>query len=175
MIKSFKGISPKIDASVFVAEGAVIIGDVEIGAESSVWFNAVLRGDVDRLKVGKKTNVQDLAMLHCSTDLSDTVIGDGVTIGHGAIVHGAKVGDYSLIGMGAKVLDLVVVEKHVIVAAGAVVPMKMVLESGWLYAGVPAKKIKPLTEAQIESLYWSADHYAETAKEYMEMAGAGGS
>ena len=132
---------PKFDESVFVCPGAAIVGDVTLGKNVNVWYNAVLRGDDGAIKVGDNTNVQDCAVLH-----EETTVGSGCTIGHGAIVHGCTVGDNTLIGMGAIVLDDAVVESNTIVAAGSVVTKGTVVESGWVYAGTPAKKMKQLGE-----------------------------
>ncbi len=166
---SWQGILPSLDPSAWVAPTATVIGQVEIGAQSSVWFGAVLRGDVDWIRIGARTNVQDGAILHCSTGLGPTVIGDDVTIGHMAVVHGCTVHSRCLIGIGATVLDQAVVHSHVMVAAGAVVTPRTVLESGFLYAGIPAKRIRPLTEAEIESFSSGAAHYAKTAAQYRKM------
>ena len=168
LIKELKGIKPTIAEDVYLSETATIIGDVEIGPGSSIWFNAVLRGDVNAIRVGSRTNVQDLAMVHCTYELSPTVIGDDVTIGHGAVVHGCEVKDRSLIGMNAVVLDKAVVGPDVVVAAGAVVLEGQVCEPGYLYGGVPAKKLKPLSPSQLEGLKKSADAYQMYAEWYKE-------
>ncbi|KGE14542.1 gamma carbonic anhydrase family protein [Sphingobacterium deserti] len=152
LISPVKGIAPVIGADVYIAENATIVGDVVIGDHCSVWFNAVIRGDVNYIKIGNYSNVQDGVVIHCTYEKNGTDIGNFVNIGHNAIVHGCIIQDYVLIGMGAIVMDRTVVESNVIVAAGAVVLEDMVLESGYLYAGIPAKKIKPLTEEQIAML-----------------------
>ena len=139
-----KGISPKISESAWVADNATISGDVSIGEGSSIWFQVVIRGDVN-------TNIQDHSMVHGSTGGIDTIIGNGVTVGHRAIIHGCTIHDDVLIGMGAIVLDEVIVESNVIVAAGAVVTGGNVLESGYIYAGIPAKKIKAISPEMIQS------------------------
>lgn len=167
LIKSFKGSSPQLHDSVYVAETAVLIGKIEMGEDSSVWFNTVLRGDVDWIRIGKRTNVQDGVVMHCSTGVGPTIIGDEVTIGHRAIVHGATVGNNCLIGMNATVLDRAVLQDNVVVAAGAVVLEGAQLESGWLYGGIPAKKIKQLSPQQIQLVKWSAIHYVEESREYL--------
>lgn len=168
LIKPLKGIAPQIAEDVFLAENATVIGDVEIGAGSSIWYNAVLRGDVHSIRIGKRTNVQDLAMVHCTYEYSPTVIGDDVTIGHGAVVHGCEVKDRCLIGMNAVVLDKAVVGPDSIVAAGAVVLEGTVVEPGFLYGGVPAKKLKPLSAEQLEGLKKSAAAYGHYSKWYQE-------
>jgi carbonic anhydrase/acetyltransferase-like protein (isoleucine patch superfamily) len=167
LIKTLRNITPKIAEDVFLAENATIIGDVEIGEGSSVWFGAVIRGDVDSIRIGKRTNVQDLVMVHCSFEYSPTHIGDDVTIGHGAVVHGCEVRDRCLIGMNAVVLDKAVVGPDAVVAAGSVVLEGTVIEPGFLYGGIPAKKIKALTEKQLQGLKDSAAGYAKFSKWYM--------
>lgn len=140
--------SPLIAEDCFLAPNSTIVGDVEIGQHCSVWFNAVIRGDVNYIRIGHYTNVQDGAVIHCTYKKCGTMIGNYVNIGHQAMVHGCIVEDYVLIGMGAIVMDNAVVESHVIIAAGAVVLENTRCESGFLYAGVPAKKIKALTDEQ---------------------------
>lgn len=147
-----KDISPRIDKSVFIAENATIVGDVVIGEQCSVWFNAVIRGDVNYIRIGNYTNIQDGVVIHCTYKKNGTDIGNFVNIGHNAIVHGCVVQDYTLIGMGAIVMDRAIIESNVIIAAGAVVLEDTICESGYLYAGVPAKKIKPLTDEQLAML-----------------------
>jgi len=144
------GIMPTISDTAWIADNATISGDVTVGEGSSIWFQVVIRGDVNTIKIGSNTNIQDHSMVHGSTDGIDTVIGDGVTVGHRAIIHGCTIHDDVLIGMGAIVLDEAIVESNVIVAAGAVVTGGKRLESGYLYAGIPAKKIKPLSEEMIQ-------------------------
>lgn len=143
---------PYIDESVFIAENATIVGDVIIGEQCSIWFNAVVRGDVNYIRIGNYTNIQDGVVIHCTYQKNGADIGNFVNVGHNAIVHGCVVHDYALIGMGAIVMDRAIVESNVIIAAGAVVLEDMVCESGYLYAGVPAKKIKPLTNEQLAML-----------------------
>ena len=165
-ILPYRGIVPKIDPSVFVAEGAHVIGDVEIGKKSSVWFNAVVRGDVNHVRIGERTNVQDGAVLHVTGGTSPLNIGSGVTVGHSAIVHAATVHDFSLIGMGAIILDDAVVGPYSLIAAGAVVLGGTVIPEGVLAAGIPAKVVRPLTADERRSLVDSADHYVEYAASY---------
>ncbi|MDF2518097.1 MAG: gamma carbonic anhydrase family protein [Sphingobacterium sp.] len=140
--------SPMIAEECFLAPNSTIVGDVEIGHHCSIWFNAVVRGDVNYIRIGHYTNVQDGAVIHCTYKKSGTTIGNYVNIGHQAMVHGCIVEDYVLIGMGAIVMDNAVIESNVIIAAGAVVLENTRCESGFLYAGVPAKKIKALTDEQ---------------------------
>lgn len=159
LIRSVRGFTPQIHPSVFVAENAVIIGDVVIGPDSSVWYNVVIRGDVHSIRIGSRSNIQDGAVVHCTYQKAKTTIGDNVTVGHGAIVHGCTLHDFVLVGMGAKVLDDAVVEPESVIAAGSVVLERTVVESGWLYAGVPAKKVKRLSDEQILGLRKYADGY----------------
>jgi len=167
IIKTLRGMSPQLGADCFIAENAVIIGDVVLGDRCSVWYNVVIRGDVHSIRIGNESNVQDGAIIHCTYQKAPTTIGNRVTIGHSAIVHGCTVQDSVLIGMGAKVLDLAVIESNVIVAAGSLVLEKSVLESGFLYAGVPAKKMKPLSEAQIQGIQFYASQYVMYREWYL--------
>lgn len=144
LIKDVRGFTPSIDESCYIAENATIVGDVTIGADSSIWFNAVVRGDVNSIRIGKQVNIQDGAVIHCTYEKSITEIGDRVSIGHNAIVHGCKIESDVLIGMGAIVMDHAYIPSFVIVGAGALIPENMTLESGFIYAGVPAKKLKEL-------------------------------
>lgn len=152
LILPVKGIHPTIAGNCFIADNATVVGDVVIGEHCSLWFNAVVRGDVNYIRVGKYTNIQDGAVVHCTYGTAPTVIGDYVNIGHRALVHGCTLESRILVGMGAIVMDHAVVEDYVIIAAGAVVLERTVCESGYLYAGVPAKKIKPITTSQRELL-----------------------
>ena len=159
LIKPVLGVYPQIADNVFVAENATIVGDATIGAHCSVWFNAVIRADVNYIRIGDYTNIQDGVVIHCTYEKNGTDIGNYVNIGHKAIVHGCIVHDYVLIGMGAIVMDRVVIESNVIIAAGAVVLEGTHCESGFLYAGIPAKKIKPLTAEQIALLQQLPHNY----------------
>lgn len=160
LIKSVNGKAPQIGEGVYLSENATIVGDVVIGDNCSVWFNAVLRGDVHYIRVGNKVNVQDGAVVHCTYQKHPTEIGDNVSIGHNALVHGCTIHNNVLIGMGAIVMDGVVVESNTIVAAGAVVLEGMHIESGSIYAGVPAKKVKSLSQEQTARLIEGiADNY----------------
>lgn len=165
VIRPVNNIYPRFGENCFIADNAVIIGDIIMGDNCSVWWSAVVRGDVNAIRIGDRVNIQDGAVLHCTFQKSQTIIGNDVSIGHNAIVHGCTVHDEVLIGMGAIVMDLAVVEKHVIVAAGAVVLENTVLESGWIYAGTPAKKIKPLDDETKQFFI------TRTAGNYMKYAG----
>lgn len=144
LIKSINGISPTLGADCFLADNATIIGDVVCGKDCSFWFNSVTRGDVHQIRIGDNTNIQDGAIIHCTYKTAPTSIGSYVSIGHRAIVHGCTIHDNTLIGMGAIIMDHAIVPENCLVAAGAVVLENSVLESGYIYAGVPAKKVKKL-------------------------------
>lgn len=163
MIKSFCGIEPQIEESVYVSESADIIGKVKIGKNSSVWYNSVIRGDDEEIIIGENTNIQDGSVLHGE---EKTIIGNNVTIGHRAIVHGAKIGDNSLVGMGAIVLDGAEIGEHCLVGAGALVTSNKKFEDGMLIIGSPAKAIRPLTDDEKENLEKSAALYVKTAEEH---------
>jgi len=143
----------------FIAPNATIVGDVTLGNNCSVWFNAVIRGDVNTISIGNDSNIQDGAVIHATYQKTGTYIGNRVSVGHNAIVHGCVLNDHVLIGMGAIVMDNAVVEQYCIIAAGAVVLEKTICESGFLYAGIPAKKIKPITEEQRALLNKLPDNY----------------
>lgn len=145
VILPVKGISPEIPESCFVAPNATIVGDVVMGEECSVWFNAVIRGDVNSIRMGNKVNVQDGACVHCTYEKTKTNIGNNVSIGHHALVHGCTVADNVLIGMGAIVMDNVQIGENTIIAAGAVVLEGTVVPAGCIFGGVPAKKIKDIS------------------------------
>ncbi|MEC3881547.1 gamma carbonic anhydrase family protein [Parapedobacter sp. 10938] len=159
LILPVEGTYPIIESDCFIAENATVVGDVVLGKQCSVWFNAVIRGDVNAIRIGTHTNIQDGAVIHCTYRTAPTTIGSFVNIGHNALVHGCELRDRILIGMGAIVMDHVVVEDYVIIAAGAVVLEGTRCESGYLYAGVPARKVKPITEAQREMLDKLPDRY----------------
>jgi carbonic anhydrase/acetyltransferase-like protein (isoleucine patch superfamily) len=147
IIKAVNGKSPEIPADCFVAENATIVGDVTFGSECSVWFNAVIRGDVNRITIGNKVNIQDGAVIHCTYQKHATVIGNNVSIGHNAIVHGCTIEDNVLIGMGAIVMDNCIIKSNSIIAAGAVITQNTTVESGVIYAGVPGKKVKEINQS----------------------------
>lgn len=147
IIKSVNGKSPLIPEDCYVAENATIVGDVIFGHSCSVWFNAVIRGDVHFIKIGNKVNIQDGAVIHCTYQKHPTEIGNNVSIGHNAIVHGCKIHDNVLIGMGAIVMDNCNIESNSIIAAGAVLTQNTIVESGSIYAGVPAKKVKEINQS----------------------------
>lgn len=150
LIKTLNGESPKIGEDCFLAETATLIGNIEIGNNCSIWYNAVLRGDVHYIKIGNNTNIQDNAVIHATYKKSPTNIGNNVTVAHGAIVHGCTIKDNVMIGMNAVVLDDVIIESNTIIAAGSVVTKGTKVESGCVYAGIPAKKIKEISKQLLE-------------------------
>jgi carbonic anhydrase/acetyltransferase-like protein (isoleucine patch superfamily) len=149
VILPVKGVLPTIEESCFIAPNATVVGDVVMGENCSVWFNAVLRGDVNFIRMGSKVNVQDGAVIHCTYEKFGTTIGNNVSIGHNAIVHGCVISDNVLIGMGAIVMDNVQIGSNSIIAAGAVVLENTIVESGSVYAGIPAKKVKNINNELI--------------------------
>ena len=167
-IYSYKGITPKIHPSVFICEGVRIVGDVEIGEQSSVWFNSVIRGDVHWIKIGKRTNIQDLSMLHVTNQRYPLLIGDDVSIGHSVTLHGCTLKDNCLIGMGALILDNATVNSNTIVAAGSVVKENFVVPEGVLLAGVPGKIIRDLKPEEIERVTSTSPNYIKYSQDYRD-------
>ena len=159
LILPVEDINPQIGENSFIAENATIVGDVVLGKECSVWFTAVIRGDVNSIRIGDRTNIQDGAVIHCTYKKAATTIGNDVSIGHRAIVHGCSIENKALIGMGAIVMDDAVVQENCIIAAGAVVLEKTICEAGHIYAGIPAKKVKKLSIDQIKNLKKTAANY----------------
>ena len=168
VILPVKGISPEIPESVFIAPNATIVGDVVMGEECSIWFNAVVRGDVNSIRMGNRVNIQDGACLHCTYEKTKVVLGNNVSVGHNAIVHGCTVEDNVLIGMGAIVMDNVHIGSNTIIAAGAVVLEGTQVPSGCIFAGVPAKKVKDisteLTEGEINRIATNYTMYSSWFK-----------
>ncbi len=166
MIIQYRDKKPIVDSSVFIAPGAYVIGDVVIGEGSSVWYNTVVRGDVNYIRIGRYTNIQDLSVVHVTTEKFPAIVGDYVTIGHKAIVHGCIIGNYCLIGMGSIILDGAKISDYTLVAAGSLVPPGKEYPPGVLLMGVPAKVVRELTEEEKKSIEESAHHYFELAKSY---------
>lgn len=166
MILEFLGKFPSIHQSAHIADSADIIGDVAIGEESSVWFNVTIRGDVNKIRIGDRSNVQDNVCIHVMNQTGPTLIGNEVTIGHGAVVHGCTIKDRVLVGINATILDKAVIESDVIVAAGTLVPPNKTLESGYLYMGSPAKAVRKLSEAEIESIRKYSQNYVKYSRAY---------
>ncbi len=164
-VRDFEDHTPDIHAEAWLDETALVIGDVHIGAESSVWPYTVVRGDVNRIRIGARTNIQDHCVLHVSHDGpvhpggADLIIGNSVTVGHGAVLHGCHIGNHCLIGMRATVLDGATVEPLNILGAGALVPPGKTLESGYLWLGSPARRVRALTQEEIDNIEYSAQHY----------------
>ena len=152
LIKSVRGFNPKIGENCFLADNATIVGDVEIGSDCSFWFNSVIRGDVNSIRIGNKVNVQDGAVLHCLYEKSKINIGNNVSIGHNVIIHGATIHDNVLIGMGAIIMDHAVIGENSIIAAGALVLDSTIVEPGSIYGGVPAKRIKSIEQEQTKEM-----------------------
>ncbi len=172
-LRAYKGVSPKLGARVYVDPAATVIGDVELGDDVSVWPGAVLRGDVERIRIGARTNVQDGAVLHVTHDGPYTpgghpcLIGADVTIGHAAVVHACTIDDCCLIGMHATVLDGAVVGRHALVGAGALIAPGKVVGEGELWIGNPARCVRKLSDREIEALRYSAPHYVKLKDDYL--------
>lgn len=174
MMRPYRGRTPRLGARVYVDEQAALIGDVTLGDDASIWPMASVRGDVQRIEIGARTNVQDNAVLHVTHDGpyspggGPLLIGDDVTIGHGVILHACSIGDRCLIGMGAIIMDRAVLEDECFIAAGAMVPPGKVLKGGWLYRGSPAQPARELSPQEREQLLYSAHHYVRIKNHYLE-------
>ena len=166
MLHTYQGITPKLADRVFHVDSAEIIGDVEIGADSSIWFHVVIRGDVNFIRIGERTNIQDGTVIHVTHKINPTVIGNDVTIGHNVTLHGCKIGDRCLIGMGAVVMDKAVVEDDAMVAAGALVTPGTNVPSGTLYTGSPARYKRHLSDREVADLKQSALNYLRYTENY---------
>lgn len=167
LIRAFKGTLPKIASSAFIAENAAIIGDVEIGEQSSIWYNVTIRGDVNSIRIGARSNIQDGSVIHVTTNRFPTVIGDDVLVGHNAVIHGCTLESGAFVGMGATVLDGAVVEGGAMVAAGALVAPGKRVKRGELWAGQPAKLKRELSEEEIAGFKVQTQHYADVAAIYL--------
>ncbi|MHB1678575.1 MAG: gamma carbonic anhydrase family protein [Sulfuriferula sp.] len=171
-LQTFLGHTPQIDERAWIHGSANVIGDVNVGEDSSVWCGAVIRGDVNHIRIGARTNIQDNSVLHVShkTDKNPLgaplVVGDDVTVGHGVILHGCLIGNACLIGMGSLIMDKAVIEPEVLIGAGSLVAENNVLRSGFLYLGRPAQAIRPLRAEEIDYLYYSAQHYVQLSRHY---------
>ena len=166
MIKPFKETFPTIDETAFIEDSAIIVGDVVIGKLSSVWFNTVIRGDVHYIRIGDRTNIQDLCMLHVTKELYSLNIGNDVTVGHSVVLHGCEIGDRCLIGMGAIIMDGVKIAQDCIIAAGALVPEGTIVPSKTLMMGSPAKPKRALTFDELKWIKTSSSNYISYAKDY---------
>ena len=167
MIRSYKGTVPTVDATAFVDQSAQVIGDVHIGAESSVWMNAVIRGDVHRIRIGRRTNIQDLTMVHVMRDTHPTSIGDEVTVGHSAVLHGCTIEDRVLVGMGAMLLNGSHVGADSIVAAGSLLTEGTRIPPRSLVMGRPAVVTRALTDGEVAEIRWYADNYVAYRLDYL--------
>ncbi|MDE0405153.1 MAG: gamma carbonic anhydrase family protein [Nitrospira sp.] len=167
MIKAYKGVTPTIADSAFIEDTAVIVGDVVIEADSSVWFHSVVRGDVNYIRIGRRTNVQDLSLLHVTHDTYPLILGDDVTVGHHVVLHGCTVQNRVLVGMGAVLMDGVVVGDDCIIGAGGLVTEHTRIPPGSLVIGAPARVTRPLREAELAWLKESAQNYVRYARDYM--------
>ena len=171
-IAAYQGIAPRLADGVFVHASAHIIGDVAIGAHSSIWCGAVIRGDVNHIRIGAESNIQDLSVLHVShksaarPEGAPLLIGDRVTVGHRVILHGCEIGDECLIGMGAIVMDHAVLEPQVLLGAGSLVPEGKRLKGGHLYLGSPVREVRPLTVEELAHFSYSAAHYVRLQQNY---------
>lgn len=168
LIRPFKGKWPKVDPNCFIAETACVLGDVEIGPETGIWYGVVLRGDANYIRIGRRTNIQDGTIVHINSTDFPTIIGDDVTVGHAAVIHACTLQDRSFVGMGATVMDGAVVETEGMVAAGSLVPPGKVVKSGEVWSGVPAKYWRPIKPAEIANIDYTAEHYWELAQGFME-------
>ena len=167
IIRSFEDKTPKIGDRCFIAETAVVIGDVEVGARSSVWYGVVLRGDVHHIRIGEEVSVQDNTVVHVTSGQHPTIVGDRVTIGHAVVLHGCTVGDECLIGMGAVIMDRAVIGRNCVVGAGALVTPGTEIPEGHLALGSPAKVSRALTEDELRWVSTSAKHYVDLADRYL--------
>ena len=166
MLRASKGQSPRVDATAYIDQSAQVIGDVEIGAESSVWMNVVIRGDVNRIRIGKRTNIQDLTMIHVMRETHPTIIGDEVTVGHSAVVHGTTIEDRVLIGMGAVLLNGVHIEHDCVIAAGTLLTEGTRIPSRSLVMGRPGKVKRTLTDEEVAEIRWYSDNYVNYRLDY---------
>ena len=167
MLRAFKGRFPRVDRSAYVDESAQVIGDVDIGAESSVWMNVVIRGDVNYIRIGKRSNIQDLTLLHGMTGTHPTVLGDEVTVGHSAIIHGATVEDRVLVGMGAMLLNGVYVERDCVIAAGTLLTEGTRIPARSMVMGRPGRVKRTLTDMEVAEIRWYADAYVNYRLDYL--------
>ncbi|MDQ6961281.1 MAG: gamma carbonic anhydrase family protein [Mariprofundaceae bacterium] len=169
-LKPYLTWQPTLDDPAFIADSSEVIGRVDIGQDSSIWYQAVLRGDVHDIRIGQRSNIQDHCTVHTSHGVKPCIVGDDVTVGHRAILHGCEIQNLCLIGMGAILMDGAVIESGCIVAAGTLVPENKILRGGYLYAGVPAREIRPITDAEKQHLQHSAQHYVQLAKTHQQQS-----
>ena len=167
MLLKYRKITPKIEKNVFIVPGSYIIGDVKIGSKSNIWFNVVIRGDVEKIRIGSNTNIQDLTMVHCTTNGHGTQIGSNVTIGHNCVIHDCKIENNSLIGMSSTILDGSVVKRNSMLAAGSLLTQGKIIKSGELWAGKPAKFLRKLSINETKFIKKSAKRYYKLSQEYL--------
>ena len=167
MLLKYRKITPKIEKNVFIVPGSYIIGDVKIGSKSNIWFNVVIRGDVEKIRIGSNTNIQDLTMVHCTTNGHGTQIGSNVTIGHNCVIHDCKIENNSLIGMSSTILDGSVVKRNSMLAAGSLLTQGKIIKSGELWAGKPAKFLRKLSDKEKKFIKKSAKRYYQLSQEYL--------
>ncbi|GJL58489.1 MAG: gamma carbonic anhydrase family protein [Nitrospirales bacterium] len=167
MLRTYRGIAPTVAPSAFIEDTAVVIGDVAVGSESSVWFHAVIRGDVHSIRIGHRTNIQDLCLLHVTHDTHPLTLGDDITVGHHVVLHGCTIQDRVLIGMGAIIMDGVVIEEDCVIGAGALITRNIHIPSRSLVMGSPAKVKRLLTDAEVQWIKESAANYIRYAQQYV--------
>ncbi len=168
MIKHYLHWNPEIATSAFIAESADVIGRVTIGADASIWYQSVLRGDVHDIVVGERSNIQDHCLLHTSAGVSPCIVGNDVTVGHQVILHGCEIQDFCLVGMGSVIMDQAVLEEGCFLAAGSLVTERKVLRGGYLYAGSPARELRQLRDEETAFLQRSAAHYVDVARNHKQ-------
>lgn len=172
-VRAYQGINPQFGEDVFVDDTALVLGDVSIGADSSIWPMTVLRGDVNKIRIGARSNIQDNSVIHVTRPHEGTpeghavLVGDDVTVGHRVILHGCNIGDYCLVGMGSTVMDGAVLEPYVLLGAGSLVSPGKVLEGGYLWLGSPVRKIRPLTDEERQWMDYSAQNYVELKNRHL--------
>ena len=167
MIIKYKNKIPVISKTCFIANSTNIIGDVKIGSETNIWFGTTIRADMHYIRIGKRTNIQDNSIIHVTTDIAPTIIGNGVTIGHGAIIHGCTIKDNCLIGMGSIIMDEVVINEGSMIAAGALIPPRTIVPKNTLMVGSPAKPIRKLRTIEKNEIFERAQHYIDLANDYI--------
>lgn len=173
-IRTYQGITPTVDKGAFIDDTALVIGDVTLGADSSIWPMTVVRGDVNKIRIGKRSNIQDSSVIHVThphTDMPEghaVIVGDNVTVGHKVILHGCNVGDHCLVGMGSTIMDGAVLEPFVLLGAGSLVSPGKVLEGGYLWLGSPVRKVRPLSDEERKWIAHSAQHYVDLKGLHLE-------
>lgn len=167
MIIKYKNKIPVISKTCFIANSTNIIGDVKIGSETNIWFGTTIRADMHYIRIGRRTNIQDNSIIHVTTDIAPTIIGNGITIGHGAIIHGCTIKDNCLIGMGSIIMDEVVINEGSMIAAGALIPPRTIVPKNTLMVGSPAKPIRKLRTIEKNEIFERAQHYIDLANDYI--------